>query len=107
MIHLVLGQGAADGVWARGCSGRGAVRAAAAVTRRPTATPRRQPPVRPLLRPSRAGRSLHSSTFQLNLCSLGHTCPTPVSPCLIDWVKIVHPTCPMKCAYFEPKIGRV
>ena len=31
----------------------------------------------------------------------------PVSPCLIDWGKIVHPTYPTKCAYVEPKSGRV
>ena len=29
-----------------------------------------------------------------------------VSPCLIDWGKIMHPTYPTKCAYVEPKIGR-
>ena len=31
----------------------------------------------------------------------------PVSPCLIDWGKIMHPTCPTICAYVEPKSGRV
>ena len=31
----------------------------------------------------------------------------PVSPCLIEWGKIMHPTYPTKCAYVEPKIGRV
>ena len=31
----------------------------------------------------------------------------PVSPCLIDWGKIMHPTYPTKCAYVEPKSGRV
>ena len=31
----------------------------------------------------------------------------PVSPCLIDWGKIMHPTYPTKCAYVEPKGGRV
>jgi len=30
-----------------------------------------------------------------------------VSPCLIDWGKVMHPTYPTKCAYFEPKSGRV
>jgi hypothetical protein len=31
----------------------------------------------------------------------------PVSPCLIDWGEIMHPTYPTKCAYVEPKSGRV
>ena len=31
----------------------------------------------------------------------------PVSRCLIDLGKIMHPTYPTKCAYFEPKSGRV
>jgi hypothetical protein len=31
----------------------------------------------------------------------------PVSPCLTDWRKIMHPTYPTKCAYVEPKSGRV
>ena len=31
----------------------------------------------------------------------------PVSPCLIDWRRILHPTYPTKCAYVEPKSGRV
>jgi len=31
----------------------------------------------------------------------------PVSPCPIDWGKIMHPTCPTKCADVEPKSGRV
>jgi hypothetical protein len=31
----------------------------------------------------------------------------PVSSCLIDWGQIMHPTCPTKSAYVEPKIGRV
>jgi len=30
-----------------------------------------------------------------------------VSPCLIDWGKIMHPTHPTKCAYVEPESGRV
>jgi hypothetical protein len=30
-----------------------------------------------------------------------------VSPCLIDQGKIMHPTYPTKCAYVEPKSGRV
>jgi len=29
------------------------------------------------------------------------------SPCVIDWGKIMHPTYPTKCAYAEPKRGRV
>ena len=29
----------------------------------------------------------------------------PVSPCLIDWEKIMHPTYPTKSAYVEPKSG--
>ena len=28
-----------------------------------------------------------------------------VSPCLLDWVKIMRPTYPTKCAYGEPKSG--
>jgi hypothetical protein len=39
-----------------------------------------------------AGRGLHSSTFQLNLSRIGRT--SPVSPCLIDWGTIMHPTYP-------------
>ena len=31
----------------------------------------------------------------------------PVSPGLIDWGEISHPTYPTKCAYVEPKSGRV
>jgi hypothetical protein len=31
----------------------------------------------------------------------------PVSPCLINWGKIVHPTHPTKCARVELKSGRV
>jgi len=31
----------------------------------------------------------------------------PVSPCLIDWGKIMHQPYPTKCAYVEPKSGRV
>ena len=31
----------------------------------------------------------------------------PVSPCLINWGKIMHPTHPTQCAYVEPKNGRV
>ena len=31
----------------------------------------------------------------------------PVSPCLIDWEKIMHPTHPTKCASVEPSSGRV
>jgi len=31
----------------------------------------------------------------------------PVSPCLIDWGKIMHPTYPTKCAYVEARSGRV
>jgi len=31
----------------------------------------------------------------------------PVSPCLIDWGKIMHPTYPTRRAYVEPKSGRV
>jgi hypothetical protein len=31
----------------------------------------------------------------------------PVSPCLIDWGKIMHPIHPTKCASVEPKSGRV
>jgi len=30
----------------------------------------------------------------------------PMSPCLIDWGKIMHPTYPTKCAYVEPKSGQ-
>jgi hypothetical protein len=30
-----------------------------------------------------------------------------VSPWLIDWGKIMHPTYPSKCAYVKPKSGRV
>ena len=29
-----------------------------------------------------------------------------VSPCVIDWGKIMNPTYPTKCAYVEPKSGR-
>jgi hypothetical protein len=31
----------------------------------------------------------------------------PVSACLIDWGEIMQPTYPTKCAYVEPKYGRV
>jgi len=31
----------------------------------------------------------------------------PMSPCLIDWGEIMHPTYPTKCAYVVPKSGRV
>ena len=31
----------------------------------------------------------------------------PVSPCPIDWGKFMHPAYPTKCAYVEPKSGRV
>jgi hypothetical protein len=31
----------------------------------------------------------------------------PMSPGLIDWGKIMHPTYPTKCADVEPKSGRV
>jgi len=31
----------------------------------------------------------------------------PVSPCLIDWGKIMHPTYPTNCAYVEPESGRM
>jgi len=31
----------------------------------------------------------------------------PVSPCLIDWGKIMHPTYPTKCNYVELRSGRV
>ena len=31
----------------------------------------------------------------------------PVSPCLIDWGKIMHPIYPTKYAHVEPKDGRV
>jgi hypothetical protein len=31
----------------------------------------------------------------------------PVFPCLIDWGEFMHPTHPTKCAYGEPKSGRV
>jgi len=31
----------------------------------------------------------------------------PVSPCLIDSGKLMHPTYPTKCADVEPKSGRV
>jgi hypothetical protein len=31
----------------------------------------------------------------------------PVSPCLIDWGTIMHPTYPTKCAYVAPNSGRV
>ena len=31
----------------------------------------------------------------------------PMSPCLIDWGKIMHPTYPTKCAYVELRSGRV
>jgi len=31
----------------------------------------------------------------------------PVSHCPIDWGEIIHPTYPTKCAYVEPKSGRV
>jgi hypothetical protein len=30
-----------------------------------------------------------------------------MSPSLIDWGKVMHPTYPTKCAYVEPKSGRV
>ena len=33
-----------------------------------------------------------------------HLC---LSPCLIDWGKIMHPTYPTKCANVEPNSGRV
>ena len=48
---------------------------------------------------------LHSST--------SHSPPEPfwshlpVSPCLIDWGKTMHPTYPTKCAYVEPNSVRV
>jgi hypothetical protein len=50
------------------------------------------------------GRGLHSSTFQFNLSCFGEL---PLSPCPIDWGKIMHPTNPTNCAYVEPKSGRV
>ena len=31
----------------------------------------------------------------------------PVSPCLIDWGEIMHPTIPINCTYVEPERGRV
>jgi hypothetical protein len=31
----------------------------------------------------------------------------PVSPCLTDWGEIMYRTYPTKCAYVEPKTGRV
>jgi hypothetical protein len=31
----------------------------------------------------------------------------PLSPCLIDWGKIMHPTYPTRCAYVELINGRV
>jgi len=31
----------------------------------------------------------------------------PVSPCVIDWGKMMHPIYPTKCAYIEPNSGRV
>jgi hypothetical protein len=31
----------------------------------------------------------------------------PVSPCVIDWGGVMHPTYPTKCAYVELKSGRV
>ena len=31
----------------------------------------------------------------------------PVTPCLIDWRKLMHPTYPTRCAYVELKCGRV
>ena len=52
-------------------------------------------------------RGLHSSTIQLNLSRFGHTSPCPPVPCLIDWGEMIHPTYPTKCAYVEPKSGRV
>jgi hypothetical protein len=50
------------------------------------------------------GRGLQSSTFQLNLSCFGHLL---VSPCLINWRKIMHQTYPTKCAYVELKCERV
>jgi hypothetical protein len=41
--------------------------------------------------------------FQLNLSRFGHR----VSPCVIDWGKIMHPTHHTTCPYIEPKSGRV
>jgi len=49
-----------------------------------------------------AGRGLHFSAQPKPFWS-----HLPVSPCLIDWGKIMHPTYPTKCAYIEPKSGRV
>jgi hypothetical protein len=50
------------------------------------------------------GRGLHSSTFQLNLSHFGHTSPCPP---VMDWGNIMRPTYSTKCAYIEPKSGRV
>jgi len=51
-----------------------------------------------------SGKGLHSSTFQLNLSRFCHPL---VSPCLVDWGKTMLPTYPTKCAYVEPRSGRV
>jgi tRNA 2-selenouridine synthase len=53
---------------------------------------------------AKVGRGLHSSTFQLNPSRFGHL---PVSPSLIDWGKIMHPTYPTTCAHVDPNTGRV
>jgi hypothetical protein len=49
------------------------------------------------------GRGLHSvhRSAQPKPVSLN----LPVSPRLIDWGKIMHPTYPTNCAYVEPKSG--
>jgi len=31
----------------------------------------------------------------------------PVPPCLIDWGKVMYPSYSTKCAYVDPKSGRV
>ena len=87
---------------ARPTSGvRARIRAARPAHARPTAGERA---ARPRLRAApRQGHTLvHFSAQPKPFWS-----HLPVSPCLIDWGKIMHHTYPTKCAYVEPKSGRV
>jgi len=45
--------------------------------------------------------------FSAQLKPFWSTSHLSVSPCLIEWGKIMHLTNPTKCAYIEPESGRV
>jgi len=72
----------------------------------PLTAPTRPPPSAPARSPKLAAAAAISCSMEQGLTLVNFSAqPKPlwshllVSPCLIDWGKIMHPTYPTKCAY--------